>query len=371
MKRYTSYIEDRAWGWRGQSHSGRSPSWGWRGRSPSGFSSSFIALDSLVLFYLSSRILSSSLMSDVSLLKGGGTAEPVTTPKSFSVPIHVRVLSEFLATTGFFTIVFGVAVNCARAGYSTEMSTLIESFAMAFGAAVLVGLFGNISGAHFNPILTAVSMSLGRVTLWTGILYMIAQLLGSLLSIGFVALVFPDPGASMKIITLTPSPSVLDSTHSYNIVFMEALLSFILCVVVVLIATNSRFYRASGFSGSIPILTGFTFFCLHSIGSSVSGAAFNPLRVFWPAVFSNHWDAQYWYYIGQLLGAVIAYVILMCWKVTGVVNVAQAPPSFWGIFSTKRRSRAGKSKSPRRNVDEDEEGEEQSRVGQDVNTLSD
>jgi hypothetical protein len=58
-------------------------------------------------------------------------------------------------------------------------------------------------------------------------------------------------------------------------------------------------------TGFAPFSIGLTIFSLNLIGGS-SGGAFNPGRLLGPAVFSGKWDYIYLYWIGELLGAAVA-----------------------------------------------------------------
>ena len=55
-------------------------------------------------------------------------------------------------------------------------------------------------------------------------------------------------------------------------------------------------------TGFAPFSIGLTIFSLSLIGGS-SGGAFNPGRMFGPALFSGNWDYLWLYWIGQVLGA--------------------------------------------------------------------
>ena len=53
-------------------------------------------------------------------------------------------------------------------------------------------------------------------------------------------------------------------------------------------------------AGFAPIAIGFTAAVCALLGGSVSGGAFNPARVFGPAVYSNIWTHQWLYWIVSL-----------------------------------------------------------------------
>ena len=45
------------------------------------------------------------------------------------------------------------------------------------------------------------------------------------------------------------------------------------------------------------------------VGGSISGTSLNPARTFGPAVFSEVWDTHWVFWVGLIIGAVIAAVV--------------------------------------------------------------
>lgn len=87
----------------------------------------------------------------------------------------------------FSTLIFvfagqgsGMAFSKITAGGATTPSGLVAaSLAHAFGLFVAVSVGANISGGHVNPAVTFGAFIGGNITLIKGVLYIIAQLLGS------------------------------------------------------------------------------------------------------------------------------------------------------------------------------------------------
>lgn len=74
-----------------------------------------------------------------------------------------RLLAEFLGTALLVTVVVGSGI--AAAALSPEdvgLQLLENSTTTVFGLAVLILMFGPVSGAHFNPAVTAADWLLGR-----------------------------------------------------------------------------------------------------------------------------------------------------------------------------------------------------------------
>ena len=74
-----------------------------------------------------------------------------------------RLLAEFIGTALLVTVVVGSGIAAERLSPDDVGLQLLEnSTATVFGLAVLILLFGPVSGAHFNPVVTAAEWLLGR-----------------------------------------------------------------------------------------------------------------------------------------------------------------------------------------------------------------
>jgi glycerol uptake facilitator-like aquaporin len=74
-----------------------------------------------------------------------------------------RLLAEFAGTALLVTVVVGSGIAAAqRSPGDVGLQLLENSTATALGLAVLILLFGPVSGAHFNPVVSAADWLLGR-----------------------------------------------------------------------------------------------------------------------------------------------------------------------------------------------------------------
>jgi glycerol uptake facilitator-like aquaporin len=74
-----------------------------------------------------------------------------------------RLLAEFAGTALLLTVVVGSGIAAAQLSpHDVGLQLLENSTATAFGLGVLILLFGPVSGAHFNPVVTAADWLLGR-----------------------------------------------------------------------------------------------------------------------------------------------------------------------------------------------------------------
>jgi glycerol uptake facilitator-like aquaporin len=74
-----------------------------------------------------------------------------------------RLMAEFVGTALLVTVVVGSGIAAAQLSPGdVGLQLLQNSTATALGLAVLILVFGPVSGAHFNPVVTAADWLLGR-----------------------------------------------------------------------------------------------------------------------------------------------------------------------------------------------------------------
>lgn len=79
------------------------------------------------------------------------------------VSMRRRLLAEFTGTALLVTVVVGSGIAAQQLSPDDIGLQLLEnSTATVFGLAVLILLFGPVSGAHFNPVVSAMDWLLGR-----------------------------------------------------------------------------------------------------------------------------------------------------------------------------------------------------------------
>lgn len=80
-----------------------------------------------------------------------------------TAPLARRLLAEGLGTALLVTVVVGSGIAAQQLSPDDVGLQLLEnSLTTVFGLAVLILLFGPVSGAHFNPVVSAVDWALGR-----------------------------------------------------------------------------------------------------------------------------------------------------------------------------------------------------------------
>ena len=78
-------------------------------------------------------------------------------------PLTRRLLAEFIGTALLVTVVVGSGIAAEQLSPgNTGLQLLENSIATVLGLTVLILLFGPVSGAHFNPVVSLADWFLGR-----------------------------------------------------------------------------------------------------------------------------------------------------------------------------------------------------------------
>jgi glycerol uptake facilitator-like aquaporin len=88
--------------------------------------------------------------------------------------------AEAVGTTLLLAIVVGSGIMGERlAQGNIAVALLANSIATGAGLYALIVIFAPVSGAHFNPIVSGVSVWEGRLSGYHGIVYVLAQVSGA------------------------------------------------------------------------------------------------------------------------------------------------------------------------------------------------
>jgi glycerol uptake facilitator-like aquaporin len=106
---------------------------------------------------------------------------PADTPSS-EIPEIVRKLAAELLGTGFLVmVVVASGIRAENLSDDVGVQLMINSVATIFGLFGLITIFGSISGAHFNPIVSLVDVWFHDMNVKTFTLYVLAQTIGGIL----------------------------------------------------------------------------------------------------------------------------------------------------------------------------------------------
>lgn len=134
-----------------------------------------------------------------------------------------KLVSEFLGTAFLLAIVVGSGIMGERlAAGNVAIALLANSIATGLGLVILISVFGPISGAHFNPIVTVTSYFQGHHSKKESSLYFAFQLLGALAGVFSAHLMFGEP-----ILQVSPK-----DRSGFNLMFSEFIATFGLIMTI-------------------------------------------------------------------------------------------------------------------------------------------
>ena len=202
--------------------------------------------------------------------------------------------AEFIGT---FALVFigGAAIMMTK---NPGSGAGLEEVALAHGLilAVMVSATMRVSG-HLNPAVTIGFLATRRIEPMMAGIYIFAQLLGAVLAAYALRGLVPDMLVSA---TRVGGQSVaLDVTFG-QAVALEAIATFFLAFVVFGTAVDTAAPKIGGLAIGFVVAAD-----ILAIGP-LTGASMNPARSFGPAVASNVFEGQLVYWIGPIVGAVLA-----------------------------------------------------------------
>jgi MIP family channel proteins len=212
----------------------------------------------------------------------------------------MKIQSTFYKATaeaiGTFSIVFA---GCGAMMVAERFPGSIPLYAVpiSFGLAVTIMVYslGHISGAHFNPAVTAAFSIARHFPAAQVAVYWLAQVLGAFGAISLLSLLLP----AGRIFGAT-----FPSVSPFQAVLWEAALTFFLMFVITAVATDARVEgKIAGISIGSAVAIGAL------VGGPVTGASMNPARSLAPAIFENRLDVIWIYLIGPFLGAIPAALI--------------------------------------------------------------
>ena len=107
---------------------------------------------------------------------------------------HRKLLAEVLGTMLLLAVVIGSGIMAERlAGGNVAVALLANTLATVGGLYILIEVFGPVSGAHFNPAVSAVMAWRSELAVKLLLPYIAAQLLGAMLGAGLAHAMFDMP----------------------------------------------------------------------------------------------------------------------------------------------------------------------------------
>jgi MIP family channel proteins len=206
-----------------------------------------------------------------------------------------RSLAEALGT--FALIFIGVASVVEKSASGANYGLLGIALAHAVVLSVMITATMAISGGHINPAVTIGLLAARRISARTALAYVPAQLVGAVLGALAVKALFPS--VAVRAAELG-TPSLAGNVQLGQGIGLEAIMTFFLVSAVFGTCVNSEAPKVGGFGVGLVLLFDIL------VGGSLTGAAMNPARAFGPALVSGQWVAHSVYWVGPILGGLLA-----------------------------------------------------------------
>ena len=201
-----------------------------------------------------------------------------------------RAVAEFVGT---FTLIF----IGGGAGIVTGHDIVAVALANGLAIGIMVSNLGHISGGHFNPAITLGFLATRRIAATLAVVYWVAQLAGAIV-------------AALILRWLLKNPAFLAAVpHAPGIgagkgLVVEIILTFFLVWAVFATAVDPR----GAFKSIAGLAIGLTITIDVFMGGPLTGAAMNPARAFGPELVGNFWGEAWIYWLGPIIGGVVAAV---------------------------------------------------------------
>ena len=117
-----------------------------------------------------------------------------------------KLFAEFLGTAVLVATVVGSGIMATNLSADLGIDLLINTVATVFVLYILITLLAPISGAHFNPLVSAISFFRKELSAASTIYFFIAQILGGSLGAVLANLMFEHPA-------IEPSQHVRNGSH--------------------------------------------------------------------------------------------------------------------------------------------------------------
>ncbi|XP_039768617.1 aquaporin-4 isoform X1 [Ornithorhynchus anatinus] len=245
-------------------------------------------------------------MSDRPGSRHWGKCVPLCKPKSnimvafkgvWTQPFWKAVAAEFLAMVIFVLLSLGSTINWGGSEQPLPTDLVLISLCFGLSIATMVQCFGHISGAHVNPAVTVAMVCTRKISIAKSVFYVAAQCLGAVVGAGLLYLVTP-PGV-LGGLGVTTVHKNLTAGHG---LLVELIITFQLVFTIFASCDRNR----TDVTGSVALAIGFSVAIGHLFAINYTGSSMNPARSFGPAVIMGNWENHWVYWVGPIIGAVLA-----------------------------------------------------------------
>jgi MIP family channel proteins len=205
------------------------------------------------------------------------------------------LVAELIGT--FFLVFCGVGAAVSELYRSGTVGFL--GIAVANGIALAIGITATMaaSGGHLNPAVTIGMWSIGRIDAAKAAKYIVSQLAGGILAVLAIKMLYPEMAGQ---IAIYGAPRLATDVTATQGILIEAIMTFLLAFAVMGTMVDGRAPKIGGLGVGLIVV------CDVLAGGQMTGAAMNPARAFAPMLVGNMWTGVAIYWVGPVLGAIVA-----------------------------------------------------------------
>ncbi|GMY18544.1 probable aquaporin NIP-type [Fagus crenata] len=228
---------------------------------------------------------------DITKIEAGSSSSSKNGVCSSSEMVQIiqKVIAEVIGT--YFVIFTGCGSVVVNKTYGL---VTFPGICVVWGLVVMVMVYsvGHISGAHFNPAVTITHTIFRRFPPKEVPLYILAQVIGSVLASETLCIMFTVPKKDFF--------GTIPAGSNFQSFFIEIIISFLLMFVICGVATDNR---AIGELAGLAV--GMTIILNVLVAGPISGASMNPARSLGPALVMHEYKGLWVYMVGPPIGTIL------------------------------------------------------------------
>lgn len=254
-----------------------------------------------------------------------------------SAPLIFRIFAEFVSSVfALFTVYMFSSVVTAM--YGVNVLLIAAGTGLAYAAAISIS--AKVSGGHVNPAVTIASMLTGRTSYISGILYIVAQVIGAIVAAALTVFILPQTKMVPAKTWFAPVVNGFESASisanqlkSVNASFgvIAALIVEVIAVLII-VATAMTYTREDG---SAKCTYAAHMGIAYSVGTfityQITGTGLNPARSTGIAIFAQSKKlavaplSQLWvFWIAPIFAAALVGFVMLISKLVNTPSVHEA-----------------------------------------------
>jgi len=197
-------------------------------------------------------------------------------------------------------VFFGAGVVIMNAFPKANFGVFGMGVAYAVATALAVTVTMAISGGHLNPAVSIGLLVVRKLSPLDTFVYVVSQLAGALAGAALVKALIPN---NVGYLVGYGTPSLYELVTVPQACALEAVFTFLLMSAMMVTVVNRTGPKLAGFGVGLTLLP------IVLVGGPLTGGLANPARAFGPAIISGVMTAQAVWWIGPIVGAVVAALV--------------------------------------------------------------